>query len=92
MSFTMAMAVSGSDSPPTSVRVFWAVMMGAVAAILLRLGDGGITALQSFIVVTAVPVSLILLPLLWTAPKVARELATEQFGKVEGTVARTPAD
>ncbi len=91
MSFTMAMAVSGSDSPPTSVRVFWAVMMGAVGAILLRLGDGGIGALQNFIVVTAVPVSLILLPLLWTAPKVAAELAAEQFGKTENT-ARTPAD
>ena len=78
MSFTIAMAVSGNDTPATWVRVFWAVMMGAVAAILIRLGEGGIGALQSFIVVTAVPVSLVLLPLLWSAPKVAAELGREQ--------------
>ena len=80
MSFTIAMAVSGKDTPSTPVRVFWAVMMGAVGAILLRLGEGGITALQSFIVVTAVPVSFILLPLLWSAPRIARKLSIEQFG------------
>ncbi len=91
MSFTIAMAVSGDDTPATSVRVFWAVMMGAVGAILLRLGDGGITALQSFIVVTAVPVSLVLLPLLWSAPQVAAELAREQFG-ARNEDARAPAD
>ncbi len=34
-----------------------------VAAILLSIGNGGIEALQSFIVVTAVPVSLILAPM-----------------------------
>ena len=42
------------------------------------MGDGGIIALQSFIVVTAVPVSLILLPSLWNAPLIARRMAREQ--------------
>lgn len=79
MAYTMAAAVSDDgDSPSTVVRVFWGVLMGAVAAILIQIGEGGITALQSFIVVAAVPVSLILVPLLWVAPKVAGELAREQ--------------
>jgi glycine betaine transporter len=92
MSFTIAMAVSGNDTPATWVRVFWAVTMGAVAAILLRLGDGGITALQSFIVVTAVPVSLVLLPLLWSAPRVVAELGRDQGLAPAGEEARAPAD
>ncbi|MEB1809616.1 MAG: BCCT family transporter [Bacillaceae bacterium] len=78
MSYTISMAITGSDNPSSSLRVFWAVVMGAVAVILLSIGEGSIGALQSFIVVTAVPVSIILLPMIWLAPKVARTLALEQ--------------
>lgn len=78
MSYTIAMTVSGNDEPPRSLRVFWALIMGAVAAVLLILGEGGIDALQSFIVVSAVPVSIILLPTLWMAPKVAKQMEAEQ--------------
>jgi glycine betaine transporter len=78
MALTIAIAVSGAGDPPASLRVFWALMMGAVAAILLAIGEGGITALQSFIVVTAVPVGFILLPTLWAAPRCAKELYQEQ--------------
>jgi len=46
--------------------------------ILVSIGSGGISALQSFIVVTAVPVSLILLPSLWAAPKIAYTLKKQQ--------------
>jgi choline-glycine betaine transporter len=53
-------------------------MMGVVAVILVSIGSGGIAALQSFIVITAVPVSLILLPSLWNAPMIARQLAKQQ--------------
>jgi glycine betaine transporter len=78
MAYTMAMAVTGEDNPSTGLKIFWSLMMGAIAIILLSFGDGGISALQSFIVVTAVPVSLILLPQFWLAPRVAKELAKEQ--------------
>lgn len=53
-------------------------MMGVTALILISLGSGGISALQSFIVITAVPVSLILLPSLWDAPRIAIKMAKEQ--------------
>ncbi|MFV0247735.1 MAG: BCCT family transporter [Tenacibaculum sp.] len=43
-----------------TLRIFWGLAMGLTAIILLYIG--GISALQSFIVITAVPVSLILIP------------------------------
>ncbi len=78
MTYTISMVMAGNDNPHTAVRVFWAVMMGVLAAILISIGEGGVSALQSFIVVAAVPVSLILLPSLWHAPAMARRMAREQ--------------
>ncbi len=78
MSLSIAICVTGQDDPPKSMRVFWAITMGAVAAILIRMGSGGIGALQSFIVVTAVPVGFIMLPSLWGGVTMAKELYKEQ--------------
>ncbi|QAS53215.1 BCCT family transporter [Halobacillus litoralis] len=78
MSYTIAMAVTGEGNPKSWLRIFWAVLMGAIAVILLITGDSGITQLQNFIVVTAVPVSLLLLPMIWLAPKVAKKMAIDQ--------------
>ncbi|MBR9827310.1 MAG: BCCT family transporter [Oceanospirillales bacterium] len=78
MTYAVSMVMTGTDHPQTSVRVFWGIMMGVTAAILISIGSGGISALQSFIVVTAVPVSLVLLPSLWVAPRIARQMAREQ--------------
>ncbi len=44
--------------------------MGVMALILISVGTGGVGKLQSFIVVTAVPVSLVLLPSLWDAVRI----------------------
>ena len=65
MTYSLSVVSSGSDNPPTWLRVFWGLAMGATAMILVAGPEGGIGRLQSFIVVTAVPVSLILLPSLW---------------------------
>jgi len=78
MTYSVSMVMTGNDHPQTPVRVFWGIMMGVMAAILISIGSGGISALQSFIVVTAVPVSFVLLPSLWTAPQIAKKMATEQ--------------
>jgi len=78
MTYTVSMVMTGTDNPPTALRVFWGIMMGVLAAILISIGSGGVSALQSFIVVTAVTVSLILMPSLWNAPKMARQMAVEQ--------------
>ncbi len=78
MTYAVSMVMTGTDHPHSGVRIFWGVMMGVVAALLISIGSGGISALQSFIVVTAVPVSLVLLPSLWTAPQIAKKMADEQ--------------
>ncbi|UOQ50475.1 BCCT family transporter [Gracilibacillus caseinilyticus] len=78
MSYTVAVTLSGTDEPNRFIRVFWALMFGVVAVCLLAIGEGSITALQNFIVVTAVPVSILLLPALWDAPKIAAKMAREQ--------------
>ena len=78
MTYTISMVMTGTDDPPTPLRIFWGVIMGVLAMILISIGSGGISALQNFIVVTAVPVSIILLPSLWIGPAIARSIAREQ--------------
>ena len=78
MTYTISVVISGDTEPNAFIRTFWGIMMGVTAIILISLGSGGISALQSFIVITAVPVSLILLPSLWDAPRIAALMAQEQ--------------
>ncbi len=78
MSLSIAICITGEDDPPRSMRVFWAITMGTVAAILIYMGSGGISALQSFIVIAAVPVGFIMLPTIWGGPKMAKALWQEQ--------------
>ncbi|WP_323754624.1 BCCT family transporter [Marinobacter sp.] len=78
MSYSIAVVSSGHDQPNTFVRAFWGLAMAGMAAILLFMGAGQISVLQQFIVITAIPVSLILLPSLWLGPKAAYAMAREQ--------------
>jgi glycine betaine transporter len=78
MSYAIAAAGTTRGEPDRRVRAGWAVLLGVAAAALISVGDGGIGALQSFIVVTAVPVGFVMLPALWAAPLIARDMAQEQ--------------
>ncbi|WP_396265811.1 BCCT family transporter [Halobacillus shinanisalinarum] len=78
MAYSISMSVTGAGNPPKVIRVFWAVIMAVIATILIKIGGGGIGALQSFVVIAAVPVSILMLPLLWHAPRIAKQLAKEQ--------------
>ena len=51
--------------------------MAGMAAVLLYMGAGQIGVLQQFIVITAIPVSPVLLPSLWLGPKAAYAMARE---------------
>lgn len=73
MTYCLSVSMSNSDNPSTIVRVFWGIAMGVMALILISVGSGGVGKLQSFIVVTAVPVSLVLLPSLWDALRITLE-------------------
>ena len=78
MALSISMAITGQGDPSAAMRVFWAVVMGGVAIILLNIGEDSINSLQSFIVVTALPVAFLMITTFWTAPKVCRTLAEEQ--------------
>ena len=78
MTYTISVVISGEHEPNAMIRTFWGVMMGVTAIVLISLGSGGVSALQSFIVITAVPVSFILLPSLWNGPQIAQQMARDQ--------------
>jgi len=78
MSYSIAMVGAGHDQPHPWIRVFWGGAMALMAAILLYMGSGNISVLQQFIVLTAIPVSVIILPSRWTGPKAAMAMAREQ--------------
>lgn len=78
MTYTISVVITGDTEPNAMMRAFWGVVMGSMAIVLISLGQGGISALQSFIVITAVPASFILVPCLWHAPKIAHKMAKDQ--------------
>ena len=59
MTYMISIAMSKKGTSDVVMRVFWGVAMGVMAIVLIRLGNSGISELQRFIVITAVPVSLI---------------------------------
>ena len=76
MSYAAAMVVSGREEPPAPLRLFWALMIGSLTLVLLRVGASlsdptSINALQAFIVIAAVPVTPLVLVTLWSAPHLA---------------------
>ncbi|WP_108446980.1 BCCT family transporter [Halomonas denitrificans] len=78
MSYAIAVVGSGHDRPSSLIRAFWGIAMAIMAGILLYMGAGQISVLQQFIVITAIPVSLVLLPSLWTGPQAAYAMARDQ--------------
>ncbi len=51
----------GNTDPPKVQRAFWALLEGAIAAVLLLTGAGGLQALQTAAITTALPFSVIML-------------------------------
>lgn len=78
MSYTISMVSTGHDTPAPRIRAFWGIAMAGMAAVLLYRGEGQISALQQFIVITAIPVSLVVLPSLWLGPQTAYTMARTQ--------------
>ncbi|NHI00274.1 BCCT family transporter [Oceanimonas sp. MB9] len=53
------LSCNGADNPPNWMRVFWTSTIGVVAFVLLY--AGGLSALQTMTIVSALPVSIILM-------------------------------
>ncbi|MCB1166887.1 MAG: BCCT family transporter, partial [Leptospiraceae bacterium] len=65
----------GHHEPPIKQRIFWAVMEGVVAAVLLITGGAsadGLVALQTAALTTALPLSIILILTCWGLVKALR--------------------
>ena len=59
-SFVVDIITSGGHpNPPVSQRIFWAILEGVIAAVLLL--GGGLKALQTAVIVTGLPFAVILL-------------------------------
>ena len=76
ISYAAAIVLSGEEVPPKKHRLFWSILIGLLTISLLRIGadtsgQTSIDALQSFIILTAIPVTPILLTTLYTAPVLA---------------------
>ncbi len=78
MTYSIAISVTDKADPPKPVIIFWGLIMGAVAAILVKMGSGGVGALQTSIVIAAVPVTIYFFPLLWLGPQCALKMQREQ--------------
>ncbi len=81
MTYVLSTATSSEEEPNRHTRIFWGLAMGFMAIILLSIDQSSLQTLQSFIVVTAVPVSFVLLPSLWIAPKIAFQLYKRERAK-----------
>ncbi|WP_394209598.1 BCCT family transporter [Enterovibrio calviensis] len=78
MAYSIAVVTSKDATPSKYHRLFWAMTLGVVAAVLLLAGEGGLGALQSFIVITAVPVSLLVASTLICAPITIRQMMIQR--------------
>src|SRR5699024_10105616 len=78
MSYTVAAELTGDVQSKRWLRVFRAVIFGTTSIIILTVVEESITSIQTSIVITAVRVSILLLPPLWMAPKVAKKMALDQ--------------
>ena len=74
VAYAISVVISGRPQPPIRMRVGWAVGMGLLAGALLGVGQTGIDTLQQCIVITAIPVTALMLPTLVTGPLAARRL------------------
>lgn len=83
-----SMTSFGSLNPPTVFKIIWGVLMSAIAAVLLY--SGGLEALQTASLISALPFTVLLLLMVWAFIKVirretppVRKSDLEQFKKME---------
>ncbi len=83
------LASGGEDQSPVWQRVFWSVLMGAVAIALL-LADG-LTALQTATIASALPFSIVLLIAIWGLFKALRLDAAKRDIRYQALALSRPA-
>ena len=81
MTYTISVSMSKNGKTTVPIRLFWGLTMGIMAISLIYVGAGSIDKLQSFIVITAVPVSLILAPAIWDAVRITHMKSRQKITK-----------
>lgn len=83
-----SMTSFGSLNPPTAFKIIWGVLMSAIAAVLLF--SGGLEALQTASLISALPFTVLLLLMVWAFVKIIRhetppirKSELQQFKKLE---------
>ncbi|MFD1032265.1 BCCT family transporter [Metaplanococcus flavidus] len=83
-----SMTSFGSLNPPTAFKVIWGVLMSSIAAVLLF--SGGLEALQTASLISALPFTVLLLLMVWSFIKLirnetppVRKSDVRQFKKLE---------
>ena len=66
-----SMTSYGSLNPPTVFKIIWGVLMSAIAAVLLY--AGGLEALQTASLISALPFTVLLVMMLWSFTKIIRK-------------------
>lgn len=66
-----SMTSHGSLNPPTAFKLIWGVLMASIAAVLLR--SGGLEALQTASLISALPFTVLLLLMVWSFVKLLRD-------------------
>ena len=82
-----SITAGGKEDAPVAQRVFWAVTEGAVAAVLLI--GGGLTALQTAVLVLGLPFAIVILFVCYSLYK---GLQTEFLDEVASEEARAERD
>jgi choline/carnitine/betaine transport len=80
---------SGSVHPKKGVVIFWGVLMGGVAIVMLLAGDGtgsALTGLQYMTIIVAAPFALVMIGLCWS---LWRDLRTDPLVLRENEMLRT---
>lgn len=65
-----SMTSFGSLNPPTAFKIIWGVLMASIAAVLLF--SGGLEALQTASLISALPFTVLLLLMVWAFIKIIR--------------------
>jgi choline/glycine/proline betaine transport protein len=83
------LASGGTSDTPIWQRIFWAALMGVVAVVLLVVG--GLSALQTVTIASALPFSMILLVSIYGLFKALRRDITKRDSQNMATIAPTAA-
>lgn len=88
VALSASIVVTGTDEPNRWVRLFWGLVIGGIAAILLHIG--GLSTLQTGAIITAPPIAIMLLFLILSVPKQLKQMYYDDEFKTSEAVTIEP--